>query len=121
MTEDRLHRSIFRYLKAVLPSTWEVLHIPNNPRSAVAGARLKAMGMLKGAPDILILGQYDDTKSPWVGFAEVKTLKGHVTSEQRKVHERLRDLGIPVAILRSLEDARDFIAEHNLPSREVRS
>lgn len=119
MTEDRLHRSIFRYLKAVLPSTWEVLHIPNNPRSAVAGARLKAMGMLKGAPDILILGTLNET--PWTGFAEVKTLKGHVTSEQRKVHERLREMGFPVSVIRSLDDVRDFIAEHNLPSREVRS
>lgn len=132
MTEDRLHTSIVRFLRSVLPHGWDVIHIPNNPRSAVAGARLKAMGMMKGAPDIMILGVLerefytggiDDriaVELPWIGFAEVKTQKGRLSSEQRKVHDRLKDKGIPVDVFRSIDDARDFIKEHGLPSREVR-
>jgi hypothetical protein len=114
MTEDALHKAIFRYLKAVLPHGWDVLHIPNNPRSAVAGARLKAMGMMKGAPDIMILGN-----EARVYFLEVKTPKGRASSEQRKVHDRLMDKGFPVAVVRSIDDVRDFIAMHGLPSRDL--
>lgn len=117
MTEDRIHTSIVRYMRSVLPHGWDVWHIPNNPRSAVAGARLKAMGMKAGAPDIMILGVVDE--APWIGFAEVKGPKGRLSSEQVKVHDRLKDKGIPVVVLRSIDDARDFIAANGLPSREV--
>lgn len=118
MTEEHIHEAIVKYLRWVLPSGWDVWHIPNNPRSKIAGARLKKLGMKAGAPDIMILGVMDE--KPWVGFAEVKTKTGRLTSEQVKVHDRLIDKCIPVAVLRSVDDARAYIEALGLPSREVR-
>jgi hypothetical protein len=112
-TEYSLHQAILGFFRAVLPSTWLVVHIPGNPRSKVAGAALKQMGATAGMPDLMIVGE------GWVGFAEIKAPKGRLSSEQKRIHERLQDIGVPIRVLRSIEDARQFVAEHALPSREI--
>jgi hypothetical protein len=116
MTEDAIHRSILKYLRSVLPSGWLVIHVPNGgSRHPIEAARMKGLGVVAGWPDLSIFG---DTGSY---FLEVKSAKGRLSNCQHMILDKLKDAGFPVAVVRSLDDVRDFISEHNLPSREVRS
>ena len=40
--EDFTHTTILSWFRAALPPDWLVIHVPNNPRSRIAGARLKS-------------------------------------------------------------------------------
>ena len=115
MTEDAIHRGILRYLRSVLPSGWIVMHVPNGgSRNPIEGAKMKALGVVAGWPDISIYGPLG------CFFMEVKSAKGRLSNCQHMILDKLKDAGFPVAVVRSLDDVRDFIAEHGLPSREVR-
>lgn len=118
MSEQLLQRSIVTYLRAVLPSGFIVQSTANKPRSKVAGAIEKSMGAVKGWPDLTLYGPANDGK-PYAWFIEVKTRTGRVSPDQHSVHDRLRDIGFPVEVARSLDDVRAFIAKHNLPSRDA--
>ncbi len=55
--EENLHRAAVAHLRASLPSPWIVFHIPNGGgRSKAEAGILKAMGVLAGMPDLLIIG-----------------------------------------------------------------
>jgi hypothetical protein len=126
MTEEAIHRSIVAYLRAVLPHGWIVQHTANRPRSKIAGGIEKALGAIKGWPDIAIFGTVEreavfvnaiyDQPTSW--FLEVKAARGRVLPEQRAVHDRLKDLGFEVAVVRSIDETRDIIRRWGLPSRE---
>lgn len=74
-------------------------HTPNNPRSAVSGARLRRWGMLKGVSDILIL--YKGT----FYALELKTEKGAASKEQMEFWERVRENGGHATIAYGFEQA----------------
>ena len=112
MTEDALQRQIVQYLAIVLPRGWMVQHTANKPRSAIQGAREKAMGAVAGWPDITVIGR------DFVGFLEVKAPKGVLSAKQREVHETLRALGHRVAVVRSCEDVSQALALWGVATKE---
>lgn len=112
MTEDALQRQIVQYLAIVLPRGWMCIHVANKPRSAVQGAREKAMGAKAGWPDLQIIGR------DFIGFLEVKTPKGVLSAKQREVHETLRALGHRVAVVRSCEDVSHALALWGVTTKE---
>lgn len=118
--EETIHKAIVNYLRFILPHGWIVQHTRNGGMSKGENGRAKGMGAIVGWPDLAIYGQTEEAE-PTVYFLEVKTPRGVATSEQRKLHDKLRDIGFPVAVVRSLDDVRAKIAEWGLPSREVRS
>ena len=77
-------------------------------KGVVDGARRKAMGQLAGMPDLMIAVRGR------VAFMEVKTPSGRVSPAQKSVHENLSAQGLPVAVVRSVDDADRFIAEQGL-------
>lgn len=121
--EDPVHISIKNYLRITLPSDWLVHHSRNGGLSKAENGRAKALGALPGFPDLLIMGQMDHGALlplvlPWFGLVEVKTDDGELSSDQRKLHKRLRALGIQVGVARSIEDTRQLVIDWNLPSND---
>ena len=116
--EEAVQASIVSWFKAALPPEWLVIHHYNNPRSRIAGARLKKLGMMAGFPDLMILGP--ERK---VYFAEIKCGADYtgpqttLSREQRKVIANLAMLGHHVAVLRSIEDAEAWAGRVRLPIR----
>ncbi len=79
---------------------WMVMRLENAARRTPAqAARDKAMGMLPGAPDLVLLYRLD------VVFLEMKTLKGEVREEQKQCHEELKKRGQHVLIGWGVEGA----------------
>jgi hypothetical protein len=112
--EDGVHIAILNYLRTVLPHGWRVKHVPNKPRSAIAGLREKRMGAIAGWPDLMIFGP-----RPHTYFIEVKASKGRTQDNQIKVHDDLKDLDYPVGIARSIDDCRDLCRKWGLPLKEA--
>lgn len=61
-------------------------------------AVLKKMGLTPGVPDLCIVYQGE------AYFLEVKNEDGRLTGSQPVVHERLREVGCPVCVVRTLDD-----------------
>lgn len=81
--------------------------VPNGEyRSPRTGARLKAMGVVPGVADVVLVippGQ--------AHFLELKAAKGRQSAEQREFEEWAASSGAPYAIARSPEEARRLLAD----------
>jgi hypothetical protein len=123
--EDGVHLAILNYLRTVLPHGWLVKHVPNKPRSAIAGLQQKRMGAIAGWPDLMIFGCRDwgiedgPPPEPVTFFIEVKASKGRTQDNQIKVHDDLKDLGYSVGIARSIDDCRKLCKKWNLPIKDL--
>lgn len=115
--EGPIHRSILRYLRLTLPHGFVVQHTANKPRSAQQGKREKDMGAISGWPDLAIYGQLDGQAKAW--FLEIKPPRVTVPEHQRDVHMKLMDIGFPVRVARSVEDAKRAVWDWNLPSLDA--
>lgn len=75
--------------------------VPNDgKRTDARKFHLHAVGMLSGAPDLVIL-----SKQPI--FVEMKRVKGgHVSKEQKMVHAWIRALGYHMLVCKGFDDAR---------------
>lgn len=121
--EDPVHISIKNYLEATLPDGWVVHHSRNGGLSKGENGRAKALGCKKGYPDLVIHGEMDigfvkPCIVPITGFIEVKDDDSVVSSKQRELHAKFRKLGFPVAVCRSIDDAREFVRQQGWPSRD---
>lgn len=117
MTEAEIHKQIVFYLNTILPQD-AIIHatlaegVRGGKRGIIDGARRKAMGQRAGMPDILIFtgGQ---------GYClEVKSAKGRLSDAQKEVHRLLDAQGIPCAVVRSVEDAREVMREWGLSPKK---
>jgi len=106
--ESALQTAIVEYLGWALPNAI-VLHLHNNPRSAIEGAKLKRMGLVKGAPDLLVCLPRGQGM-----FLEVKTSKGRVSPAQFQFHNRCLVLNWPVAVVRSVDDVKKALVAVNV-------
>lgn len=115
--ETPIQRAIITYLRRVLPGAI-IHHSANelNMRGAEAArtiAKAKSAGMLPGFPDILIFyrGQ---------GYCiEVKAEGGRLSATQKDVRDRLLAQGIPWAVCRSIDDAREKLALWGVETNEA--
>jgi hypothetical protein len=113
VAEEAIHVAIKEWLEAVLPNAI-VIHVPNAPRSKIAGARLKRMGMIAGWPDLTVMVG-DGAKTFCL---EVKVARGSLSKDQRAVHDMLAAKRIPVATVRSIDEARAFVSGLGITTRE---
>lgn len=112
MTEDAIHKSILKYLRWSLPKGWLVVHVPNGgSRTPIEGAKMKALGVVAGWPDLSIYGPTGSY------FMEVKAPKGRLSQCQHRIIDQLSDMGRHVAVVRSLDEAQAYAREWNLPLR----
>lgn len=93
-----------------------IFHFANEgKRHWKTGNNLKAMGMRKGAPDLVIcisvnLGGKIEYMKSWSGLViEMKSEKGKLTKEQKYCLEIWSEEGFFVKVCRSFEKAKDMI------------
>lgn len=112
--ETSIHISILKWLRLVLPKSI-VYHTPNGQRrSKSERAQFKRLGGSAGIPDLTIL-----TSDGRALFCEIKTRRGCLTPEQREFRDFCIAARIPHAVVRSIDETRDFLAESNVMTREA--
>jgi hypothetical protein len=108
--EGPIHRAIVHYLRTVIPGNPIVHHSANEiGLSGVAIARQIAKntfnGTVTGFPDLILICHAGVT------FWEVKSEGGRLTQAQADLHAEMRRLGHRVAVVRSIEDVREYLDE----------
>ena len=114
LDEKTIHCAIIDWLHVSLPKKSVVHHSPNEGRHHVSyRVQQKRMGMQAGWPDIEIFvsDEFFYTKKAVPIFLEVKTKKGYLTNSQCRIIERLGDLGAQTGIVRSIDDAKEFLSK----------
>ena len=118
--EAAIQRAIATYLSKVLPADAWFTAIAHGVRHGdgedawLRGAISKGMGTKAGVPDILLLYQGR------AFFGEVKAPAGSLTEAQRGAHSAITAGGCPVAVWRSVDDARASLAAWGIPTRETK-
>lgn len=115
-SEDPIHLAILDWLRVVLPwpTNATVHHSPNGGmRNKAVAAKLKRMGTRAGWPDLSFIHE-----GVFYGL-EVKRQGGRVKPDQRQCHHDIRTAGGKVAVARSIDDARQALADWNIPTREA--
>ena len=121
-----VHVKVLNDLRACLPVGAVVYHIANGEaRSAAAGARLKAMGVLPGMPDLCVLYRkqaiYFEVKAPTGIGKRGKQLAPRRPSEaQRETIAAIIANGFPVAVVDNIGAAKAFLTGLGIKLREVR-
>jgi len=107
--EDGLQIACVAWARAQCPHVM-VLHIPNQgKRSKAYGGVLKAMGLKRGAPDLVVV--LPEQRVIWI---EMKTEAGTLDPDQRKIHAQLRERGHVVEVARSLDEFRQVFVDYGL-------
>lgn len=104
--EDRLQMAVVTLLKRVGKPGLFWFHVPNEgKRSVVTGSRNKAMGVVRGVPDLVLI---------WRGRSiglELKTEKGRITEDQKLVQEAWTLAGGLYKVCRGYAEAVIFLAD----------
>lgn len=105
--EARLQTMCVRWFDLQYPDKrLRLFSIPNEGvRNPVNGARMKAMGRRKGAPDMVLLAS-----GGRVVFFEFKSEKGKISAEQKAFHETIRGWGGMVYIVKSFDDFCEIVS-----------
>jgi len=99
--EDDLQIAVMRFVAAAVRKDVLVFHPANGgARSKAQGARFKAMGVVAGIPDLVII------INGRAHGIELKTTKGRVSDVQWDVAELWVQAGGVYALARSVEDVR---------------
>jgi hypothetical protein len=112
-TEDQIQAAIVNWLRTVLPGAI-VLHVHNTPRNAIDGARLRNMGMVAGAPDLLVCLPRGEGL-----FIEVKAPKGRVSEEQTAFSIACQGISWPWFVARSIDDVQSAFKALGITTREA--
>ena len=111
LSEDAIQMALLEWLRLYDRGAWELTHhSPNGgARSAVTGARLKAMGVRRGFPDLTLW-------LPRGGFhglaVELKAAKGRPTPEQLDWLAHMSAIGWRAEVCCGFEAAQDVIASY---------
>lgn len=113
MTEIEIQAGFRNRLRYVAPAV-SCVAIPNAAkRTPWAARQAKLEGLATGFPDCMCI---------WAGggicFLEFKTAKGRLSANQAEWIERLDDRGHKVSVVRSIEDAVEFLRYCGAPVLE---
>jgi len=98
-------------VRSLMPELRWLHHSPNGgKRDALAGAQMKALGVKKGWPD-LILPVRVDANTPGL-VIEMKSATGSTSPEQKEWLEHFKTQGWICAIARSAQEARDELCRY---------
>jgi hypothetical protein len=102
-------RDLETYNQIINPEAFMWFHIPNGQRAggnatsrAIAGARDKRLGALRGVPDYCFHWSTEDG-TPWVGYLEAKTLIGTLSPEQKAFRAYCLKTGVPFDVFRTVQ------------------
>jgi len=116
-SESNFQKSAIRLVRSIAPCDPRlVTHIPNGgQRTIMAGARLKAEGVVKGYPDIMVFAEgFQEWGLGWrPGFAlELKVWPNKPKPEQEEVHELLKSQGWHVVVCYGLGEVEQVTREY---------
>ena len=114
--EQTIHKAVVAHLcaRAELKTFW--WHTPNEgKRGFVNAAALKAMGMVAGVPDLVIL------KDGELFALELKAPGNGLTPSQRLVMDRMEHCGAQVAVANSVDQALVTLECLGIIKRQVRA
>lgn len=112
--EARLHRAVAQFLTLALrpPTIWTTL--PVGGGGLIRGAQLKAMGVQRGWPDVLIISFKGINSSTVVGI-ELKTQKGRQSAEQYAIERQFTKAGGFYYVARSSDEVEGFLRGVGIP------
>ena len=104
MSEAAFHRAVARYLALALkpPTIWST--IPSGGGGRVRGAQLKAAGLKRGLPDILVMHPAPYYGGPIVVGLELKAKAGRVSPHQREMMQAFLECRAWYVLCRSLDE-----------------
>lgn len=120
-TEDQTQIAIVKYLRGVLPAQSVVFHVPNGgKRSKSQAALFKALGVVAGIPDLVVLvppgrALFMEVKRP----AGVSQRKGSESVSQLAMRFRLNAIGFDCCTVYSIDDARNALKALGIETREA--
>lgn len=111
--EESLQRAIVQHLRLRLEPPWLFWATPNQKgtRKAWEQAILKALGVQAGIPDLFVLGPgpvligLEVKAPPAIGKRGVSKAKPVLNDAQKAMFPRLAGLGVPVIVVRDVDDA----------------
>jgi VRR-NUC domain len=110
-TEYEFHLQVAKFLNYALDKNSMWAHCPNGGyRHATEAKRLKAMGVMPGLPDILIL---NNGRATWVELKREK--RAYLSPAQAHCHKRLLAAGSPVSVCRNLDDLEAALVAAGIP------
>lgn len=114
-SEAQIHRSVAEYLAGALkpPTIWTTIGHGGGGR--VRGAQLKAMGVQKGWPDILVMYSPDDRIACGVLGIELKAEGKYQKPEQRAVEAAFKDCHAWYVLCRSVEEVEKALRFCKVP------
>jgi hypothetical protein len=83
-------------------------HAAQNPRSAIHGAMLKAIGLRAGVPDIVCI------REGQAYGLEIKTETGRLSAAQRIAHAEMTAAGAEVAVAHGIDEALAVLQQWGL-------
>lgn len=123
--EENLQRAIVQYLDRCLMPPWMFWSTPNQrgTRTVVEAQILKALGVRAGIPDLFVLGPnatligLEVKAPPKLGKRGVSKAKPTLNDAQKAMFPRLAGLGVPVIVVRDVEDAVAALSSIGAPFR----
>ena len=116
--EATLQKDVCEYLNGALPPGWEYWHNYQNAPTVQAQARLKALGVKAGLPDMMVVGPTDgDAMGVNLIAIELKSAKGRTSIAQEDWLDRLARMGAHAAVCRSIDDVEDTLRFAGVPIR----
>jgi len=116
--ETPVQIAIVEYLRRVLPPDTIVHHARGEINRGGASfmrelAKAKRKGALPGFPDLVVL-TYQGAL-----FFEVKAEGNYADKNQKAMHESMKSMGYRVAVVRSIDDVQECLAEWGIGTRVV--
>ena len=102
--ESKIQAEIFQYLRLHFPIVFMVGNDAPGNSTPQRVARLKAMGLLPGVSDLVAVDNNGK-----ILFIEIKTETGRLSKRQKEFQQKCLDLDLPYVIIRSIEDAINFV------------
>lgn len=116
LSEAQLHKAAAQYLDAVLP-TWVLwTTVGHGGGGKIRGAQLKAMGVKRGVPDIIICWDAS-VYSPRVMWIELKSARGRIKPDQEKFMRSAELMGHSTYVCRSIEEIEFALKNQGVPTR----
>lgn len=116
MTEHQLHVAVADFLRLALrsPTIWTAF--PAGGGGRVRGARLKAMGLSPGWPDIIVIHPHPRAQDGCIVVGlELKSPKGKPSPAQDEMAWGFLRAGAHYPFCRSLEEVEKFLRQFGIP------
>lgn len=109
LSEEQIHKAVIQEVRLRKKPDVVYWHTPNDARRSWGNvARLKAMGMVPGVPDLIFCHNGE------ISFLEIKAERGRLSDNQKEFHARLAATGFPVMVGYSRDECLSFLSHSDL-------